>query len=278
MLIRMSEPKFFDSVLFVIVLYKRTLKDVPAYQTVQSCPGAQMLYVYDNSPEAQPVTSSAIIYHHDKRNPGVSRAYNSALAVAQRLNKTWLLLLDQDTQIPQEALSSYAQAVAAFTSHHIFTLRMRDGERIVSPYRQVFGRGRSVRNVSPGPLPLSRFHIINSGMLIRSSIFSAAGGYDEDFPLDFSDVAFCDRLKKVVDTFVVAEGNGIHHLSGNDPTISINDGHVRFAAYAEAAMLYQRKYNSAASAFYLIFLRALRLFFRYRQASFLMLGWRKAFT
>jgi GT2 family glycosyltransferase len=76
------------------------------------------------------------------RNPGVSRAYLEGARVAAERGKRWLLLLDQDTCFPSEAITVYADALRRYPTEVLFAPVLRAGARIVSPCAYRFPRGR----------------------------------------------------------------------------------------------------------------------------------------
>jgi len=69
------------------------------------------LLVFDNSLDRQYKSDNFVFkkfnikYYHDGVNHGLSVAYNVALEEALKLNKKWLLLLDQDTVFTKKYIS-----------------------------------------------------------------------------------------------------------------------------------------------------------------------------
>lgn len=275
----MASSGFFENVLFVIVLYKKKLSDCQAYQSLAALNfSSTAILIYDNSPETSAIDSTDIIYYHAKQNKGVSAAYNYAAGMAQKLKKPWLLFLDQDTHLPAETLQAYPVAISVFSKEVVFTPIIRDNGRIVSPYKLIGGKGKPVSYISEGIHTLGKYYIINSGMLVSLKAFQAAGGYDESFPLDFSDVVFCDRLRKNHSGFVVINGAGQHQLAANDPTKTFQQSFTRFQIFCNAIRLYQDRYAPSLNISAAVVTRGLRLFFRYKNTAFLRSIWRTLIT
>ena len=67
-----------------------------------------------NSPRAQHINTYdglIINYLHDPENSGVSRAYNVGALHAKKNQRQWILLLDQDTTLPDTFLERYGDAI-----------------------------------------------------------------------------------------------------------------------------------------------------------------------
>jgi rhamnosyltransferase len=269
----MAVTEFFEGVLVVIVVFKKKLQDTPAFKSIRALSTSPSIYVYDNSPAAQETGEQNVFYFHDGGNSGVSHAYNQAFTFARKLQKSWLLLLDQDSHLPLATLAAYPVAVGLYRSHQVLVPIMIDGKKMISPYKVMFGKGRSLQNVSPGILPFSQYYIINSAMLISVDAFAMAGGYDEDFPLDFSDVVFCERLKVHKASFVVINGNGIQSLSANDASQSVDQIQSRFLIFATALRKYKAKYDRRFPLALSLLTRALRLAVKHSRFVFLKLAW-----
>lgn len=175
------------------------------------------LFVYDNSPEEQPVGHEKdwdIKYYHDKNNSGVSIAYNTAARYALENDKKWLFLLDQDTEFPEDTLIKYLEAIQTQKTISMFApiLKVTDGS-ITSPYIHQFGRRRNSNNITPGIHRLKNTGPINSGLCIKLKEFIDAGGYNEKVKLDGADFQFIARFNKKNDFYYVLDLIGFQHLS-----------------------------------------------------------------
>jgi rhamnosyltransferase len=258
-----------EKVLFVIVLYKQTLKSSEAFKSLdalrQESGGTISLFVYDNSPTPADDCSAAIMYVHDPSNAGVSRAYNQAFSFGRKNGFRYLFLLDQDSAFDKQTIVSYSQAVAAYPNVHVFAPFARNQQKIYSPFRMVNGRGIAVSSLTPGVYSLKNLTIINSGMLISVEAFETSGGYDERFPLDFSDIAFCERLANHQFKFCLLDTTIIHNHSSSNAIQS----RERFEMYLKAVLLYKLVSNQTISYWFAGFPRALKLSAQSRDAWFL---------
>lgn len=188
-------------ILCVVVLYGMRLKESSSYRAVRgqaARSGADVgIYVHDNSLEAdaEAATNAEIVYRHSPENCGLGAAYNAAARHAEREGFGWLLLLDQDTQLPDDFLKSYVDAIdenpealRVFVPH----IAHLNGQPL-SPIRR-WRRNRWPK-VSEGAVPMKHYLLINSCLCVDTRTFLECGGYDERVWLDFSDLQFVQRLQ-----------------------------------------------------------------------------------
>ena len=267
---RMELPHFFDELLVVIVLYKRTAAESAAYTTVNSLldnlAARPEIYIYDNSPSSCIVGNDSVTYCHDPANGGVSKAYNCACIHAQANGKSWLLLLDQDTSTTPEFFRRLATAVTADRESVAFVPRIMDVKGLLSPFRFSGGRGKRMLDTNER-LSLDRYRFINSGLLIRVSAFISAGGYNPDIPLDFSDINFGWRLQKITGHFRAIDTPLRHAFSDNAG--DANTAAARFRYFCQGAVFMGKESNHPFRYVWSAFLRACHLAYRYRDVAFI---------
>ena len=269
--------KFLNDVLAVLVLYRRELAVSETFGSLTRSlerSGCRMeLYVYDNSPtpmvqDVDAYPALRIHYLHDPTNPGVSSAYNAGFRLGQQLGRKWLLLLDQDTLFPEDALYSYCRGVAEHPDVALFAPQLMASGRLCSPCRYLARTGFHLQNVAAGVQPLKDKAILNSGMLVKISAFAHSGGFDERIRLDFADFAFNNRLRRSYDSFCVLPMECGHGFSGAEAA-GIDAALGRFRLYCVGA---RNSIDGAAGAVYLtlvVLVRCLRLMFRFRSPRFL---------
>jgi rhamnosyltransferase len=264
-----------EQILTVLVLYEVSLQESAAYRSLMAAIGTQnthgVLFIYDNSsqPQVPPaLTSCTIEYVHNPSNPGVSKAYNEAFRFAQRHHFQWLLLVDQDTAFPVDIFDKYAAAREKEPDCVMIVPRLFDSGGMISPFRNRIVTGQRLKRVEAGRQSLEKTGAINSGLLIQTSVFGAAGGYDERLRLDFSDINFCSRLRTHTSYFVVADADCYHSLSSAE-NINVGQALTRFSTYLEAS-----RTTGESSGYKFLFqayaiVRALKLSWKYRTLRFL---------
>jgi len=258
---------------FIIVIYECAIGQSASFQSLQKQLGSQSsLFLFDNSLLAQsvPKTSFTIYYEHHPENPGVSAAYNCGFEKARQLKKKWLFLLDQDTQFDDAIFDNYEKAIRQYPRIEIFTSLLIDKRGIISPFRFLFGRGLRKKVILPGIHSFEKLYLINSGLLISLALFERTGGYDERFPLDFSDMVFIEKLYAQSLKFVLLNARLTHSLSSNsdktNDAITVLD---RFNQFCAAAKLFKKISTRKTILSFIVFPRAFKLFIVKKDFRFL---------
>ncbi|MBS1979127.1 MAG: glycosyltransferase [Bacteroidetes bacterium] len=270
-------PIEIDSILVVVVIYRTPVESTPAWNSLllnrYNKEKSLDVLIYDNSPSPQnmPEQSSLnILYMHDHRNPGVSTAYNKAARLAKGLNKDWLLLLDQDTEWNQSALSMYLETAVSHKDVKVFAPSVSDEMGLLSPFRFQWGSGRRLPDWKKELIDLSYYSVVNSGLLISVRVFCEAGGYDESIPLDFSDIDFCHRLARA--------GINAQHIpcvlktrhSSSVPQVA-ESAIQRFWLYCKGAAMFARRTRDLIIPIRQ-HLRSVHLSLRYRNFQFIFIS------
>jgi GT2 family glycosyltransferase len=274
--------------LIVVVRYQISLehsqtfaslsKAFTSHPALLACTG---VLIWDNSPSALQEVQYPFPfdYRHTGRNLGVSGAYNCALALAEEKDCPWLLLLDQDTTLPEHFLSrmlEYARIHQANSRIAAVAPFLICDSQPISP--------AIIRVDHAQPLPLSvsgeyerPAYAANSGSLVRVSALRAVGGYDEDFWLDYSDITLFHRLYLHGMLLYVAGDLRLQHsLSTNNYDEGMSPERYRNAIAAEGA--YWDLYRSRRDNFALtarLFLRAIKQWMVYSNKEFSRITWRQ---
>ncbi len=266
---------FTDSISIIIVIYNTALEESESFESVQRMANNSYnlnLLVYDNSLEPQEVGKYAgleIMYVHDPSNSGVSKAYNVGVKHAQKRKNTWLLLLDQDTTLPQTILNTYENAVQKNSNVKLFVpiLQLNNG-RIFSPCSYKFKRGFYLNSIKGGLHSLQHLSPVNSGMLVNVKAFLEVGGYNNQVKLDFSDFQFIRRFRKKYSDFYVMDVKCLQDFSDDD--ISFSSQKNRYKYYCEGARNMDKNgWVDWMQYSIIVFLRAIRLTTKYRRLGFL---------
>jgi len=226
-----------------------------------------------------PQHGETIYYHHNSLNAGVSAGYNKGFEKAKELGKRWLLLLDQDSLFDVGNLEKYAESIALHPDIRAFAPLIKSERGLLSPFKVVGGKGIRIKARQPGAHFFRPVHVINSGLLIACSLFEAAGGYNELFPLDFSDVAFIKRLSAIDRRFVLIDMTLIHSLSSeNDRHSSTKQVFDRFDKFCKAAKLFKKTNKELVILGIVILPRAIKLTLIKKEVRFLVVALRTLFN
>lgn len=273
--------RFTDSLLIIIVIYNRALEACESFQAVLGMREGNVelnLFVYDNSSTSQQIKEYEglkITYLHDPDNSGVSRAYNVGVKHAKQSQKEWVLLLDQDTQLPNSILDDYKRAITKNTDLNLFVpiLKLENGT-IFSPSRYRFKRGFYLDPITAGKHSLFKLTPVNSGIMVKVSAFLKVGGYNEKVKLDFSDYQFIERFRKQYPDFYLMDVKCEQDFSDDDS--SFESQSARFKYFCEGAKNMEGQgswdwlqYNAV------VFIRAFRLTLRFGKPGFLGIYFKK---
>ena len=240
------------TILPILVLYNHALKTSATYQTLvvsSASPTPLLIAVYDNSPtpQASPGEEAGLLaYKHDPANGGLAAAYNWALNIAQTLGFSWLLLLDQDTQLPPhffESLLGVADLHDANQSVAAIVPFVKDDLTEISPRQVLFGRLAPLPKQSSS-LATCELTAINSGAAIRVSFVQSLGGFNPNYKLDLLDHWLFRQIyargKRVALSGSVLE----HNLSVSDYRNQVSL--MRYRSILSSEVLFMRTEKSRA--------------------------------
>lgn len=199
---------------FVIVLYNQDFYSSITYSSLlknlKEYDEKISLFIYDNSPTAQILDRNEdtvrLEYFHDPSNSGLSKAYNLAAKIGERNNKTWLILLDQDTFFPEKSMSVYLDAIKEHPEVKLFApiLRISNG-LYMSPCRYHYKWGKLISEVNSGLVQFDKLVPVNSGLCVQILAFNEVGGYNENVKVDGADFQFIERFKKKYNRFYILD-------------------------------------------------------------------------
>jgi hypothetical protein len=239
--------------------------------------------LWDNSPAplTNPKLAFPFDYFHSSKNVGTAGAFNGAMERAERMSIPWLLLLDQDTTLPDDFLSKIAAYSERFADDPsvatVFPL-LRCRGRLISPnYLASFYRVSPVPPAAYGTHYKEQIFACDSATLMRVSALREAGGYDERlFWLDFSDIyvyAAFHRNRRSV--YVASDLQLEHSLSTVDYDNDMTPQRYRNFLAAEGAFLflYGNRWDNLALTARLP-ARAAKQYLRLKDKIFAKLSWR----
>ncbi len=266
------------SVFAVLVLYETRLEDsstlMSLNRSLEDAESELDMLVYNNSPRPQDYPNYFkynrlnILYCHNPLNGGLGVAYNfGADLIKERSDKKWLLLLDQDTTFSTDFFHKTQIAVETYPCVTLFAPKLFDEIGIFSPAKYKYKSGHRLSDVAPGIYHLKKIVPVNSGLLISKTAFFEAGKYNEKVKLDFSDLQFIERLKKIHPSFCLTGAIGHQNFSNNETDVlKLN---LRYSFFCQGARNIER--NSPLDSliyFLLAFKRGISLARRTKKTIF----------
>jgi rhamnosyltransferase len=264
-------------VVAVIVLYKSNLKESETFRTllkaIEGFNSSLTVLIYNNSPEywhyeGQNFIGLDIIYLNDSLNSGVSKAYNTGFAYAKKMGKEFIFLLDQDTTLDPSLLRVFFAAEQKYknSDNGLYCPMMVNENGLLSPAKSFLFTSRKMETISIGEHSIKGLAVINSGLIISTTLFELVGGYNEKIKLDFSDFDFLKRSRKF-SGIIVLDVKCRHLLSGEEE-MSKEKALYRFVYYLEGAKYYHKSFIGAIGLVVWIFLRGFKLDFKYKTTNF----------
>jgi len=159
-----------------------------------------------------------IVVIDNKKNIGISRAINKGVNLAVKEGYKYAILFDQDSILTKENFEKLFSKICC----------EEKAEKIVciGPSLSIRNRKIPIKNW----LKINKFvqvkkvvsvkNIITSGMIVNIQIFLKINGFNEDYPVDFSDFIFCWKaLYKGYSVLQSKDAYIIHEVGINDLTI-----------------------------------------------------------
>jgi Glycosyl transferase family 2 len=179
-------------VCIVVVVYRRAISDSATCLSLcnQGLKDSRDVFlVYDNSPRSNlgpvPIGWEVVL---DSSNGGLFAAYSYAVTRAKAAGCPWVLLLDQDTELPPDFLSSVHESLAlAHEKTDVVAIVpiVKAGNRQLSPMLPRLGWESpfALRDV----VETNWLMAINSGTCLRVDFIESIGGFSKAFWLDYLD-------------------------------------------------------------------------------------------
>lgn len=236
-----------DKILVVIVLYMKPWEETSLYRILmgKQIPNLEII-IYDNSPQRQEITVGFdnIQYHHDEKNGMIGAAYNFAYKTALKKDKSWILLLDQDTEFEFDYLELLEKTTSTLKGNSEYVAivpKVESHGRIVSPsVVNSFGIIRPFHNKKINHGKKTQITAINSGTLLKVDFINSIGGFSKHFKLDMLDHSYFKEIHNNNKKVLLLEYTLYHDLS----VMNYNKGvsHERYKILVQSERYYYREY------------------------------------
>lgn len=151
------------------------------------------LIIYDNSPIEQKICLSIPFeyeYVHDHNNKGLAVAYNYALNKAIAAGYGWLLLLDQDSSLPEDFIDNLSCDISSPKKDNAVVAvvpKMRYKNTFFSPSKDLFGGILRPMDMRYKGVCAFKVFAVGSGSAVKVSFLQSIGGFNEFYWLDCLD-------------------------------------------------------------------------------------------
>lgn len=211
-----------NKILIVLVLYKTKLENSESYKTfsknVHKLFVTYELLIYNNSQEIIVPENNNYTVFNAPQNNMLACAYNYALGIAIHKQCSWLLLLDQDTNLIAEYFSELNYVLSTNLDSNIAAIipQLKNEDKYLSPvsYSSVFGFWGITKHIEKsGMIKNKTIAAFNSGSLFSICFLQRLNGFPEKFPLDMLDVSIFYNLSKNKASFYLLNVVMEHDLS-----------------------------------------------------------------
>jgi GT2 family glycosyltransferase len=186
----------------LVVIYNITVeqsKTIDSLTRNSSLINNSTVHIWDNSPlpnrfdvkKIQGSTSLRIKYIHTPENTSLSVIYNKI--AKETPEKSYLTILDQDTDLPSEYFSELAALQEK--KHPLILPIVLCRNTIVSPGRRIYSHGMLFHEIASGAHSSKNLLAINSGMSISHEVFSKFN-YDSRLRFYGTDTYFMRMYEK----------------------------------------------------------------------------------
>lgn len=211
-----------NEILALIVVYGQIPVETTSFKTLaatRKTSAKVRLLIWDNSAEPHHTDDSFALYFEQTtyistpENIGLSTIYNKV--IEEHLHhKEFLLLLDQDSAIPNDFFEQFSRHSNQHPEIDLFLPTIRANERLVSPLPYFYGWGKYWKTSRTG-IQYSKFRsAINSGMMISGRYLKGDfSGYDERLRLYGTDTQFMVSYARSRKEFFIMDTIIDHDLS-----------------------------------------------------------------
>lgn len=200
----------------LVVVYNKKCQESETLKSVLPWKEHLQIVVFDNSTKdfqnKNYCEGESIQYLTHNKNLGLSKAYNRAISALQLKESDYIIILDDDTELSEE----YIKSVLDDTQLGIDILlpRVYSNQTLISPTNLKYNCASKIVSCVE-ELDMNQISAINSGMVIRGSVFGKIR-YNEKLFLDYVDHDFMKKARMLRSSFKVLDSNIVQHFSRDE--------------------------------------------------------------
>ena len=209
----------------IIVTYEPKLGHL--CQLVKGVQTAGFLPIIVDNSEKYPITQQIVSEECSVvsmgKNAGIASAQNAGIALAKRLGAEIIGFFDQDSSADAELIRRLSDYVERHSASVAAPLALEKDTLLEYPVQTLNSIGYPkdvyVKNAKePQKVDL----VISSGTMMTMNVLEKAGGFDEDFFIDFVDIEWCLRCKKAEIPIYVLPDAVLYHKIGSETVDTAN--------------------------------------------------------
>ncbi|HOJ66518.1 MAG TPA: glycosyltransferase [Paludibacteraceae bacterium] len=232
-----------NSIEIVLVLYHCSLDDSATFSTLGEPLKRTSLnceLILFNNDQSQKIESTEYYVVNSNENVKLAGAYNFALERARVKKKNWILLLDQDTVVPENYFTELEKLFSEGISKDLAAIvpRLEYNDRQISPVK-VSRWMRMEQEMTTIGYTSCRMNALNSLSLFRVDFLSSIGGFNKDYPFDMLDHWSYNQIHKHGKLVYIMDTVGKHNSSFVD--FETNVSVSRYKEFMDAQKTFIRK-------------------------------------
>ena len=252
----------------LIVIYNKACENSETLNSIYKWKDKIEIVIFDNSTKSNNNQAycqrEEILYFTEKKNLGLSKAYNYVIDRLSLNDDDYIIILDDDTVLSDEYIEEVLRS--QHLDKDILLPIVRCNDKIISPTNIKFKCGSKIVK-SIKDLKFDNMSAINSGMVICGRVFKNIR-YNEDLFLDCVDHEFMRMVRNNKFSIYLLKNGIIQNFSRNEKP-AIENALFRFKLYKADFKKYC-KINNATLYYYLSIFKFLLVYsFRYRSLKFL---------
>lgn len=253
----------------LIVIYNKACEESITLKSIYKWKNSVQIVFFDNSTvennNEKYCSNEGFIYLSEKKNVGLSKAYNYAIKSLKLKAEDYVLILDDDTELNDEYLQELIQNTNE--SHEVILPFVYSGNSILSPSK-IVGKCKSQMIKDTTEIDVEHITAINSGMMIKGNVYEKVQ-YNEELFLDYVDHDFMKRIRDEKFRIHILE-HGIRQNFSRDEKPELEKALFRFKLYKKDFKEYCEA-NHARCYYYLSISKfVLNYSLKYRTLRFLI--------
>ncbi len=231
-----------------VVLYNTCAKDAASLDVFLEAVagGSARLYFLDNSTDAKIKAENSktaqslgegVTYLDNGGNIGLSKSYNRLIGLVED-RSSWIMLSDDDTSFSKEYMDNVTSEIRRGAEADVLCGIIKSGAGYFSPKKSLGLLSKEQEFIEKPGLYKDIF-AVNSGLVIKRSVFDTTGRYREELFLDMVDHYFMHRLSECgINTIKVLGGEVTQSFSAE--VSSYKDSMKRFRLFRKDYAAYCR--------------------------------------
>lgn len=265
-----------NSIEIVIVLYQCSLdKSITFLSLTKLLEKTSIDYeliIYNND-KNEKIEDSRFLIVNSQENKKLEGAYNFALDKAIKNKKNWILLLDQDTEIPDNYFKELENLFSGTLSHDLVAVipKLVTYGKVISPVH-ITSLMRFEKAISINGYTNERLNAFNSMSLFNVQFIRSIGNFSKEFPFDLHDHWCYNQIYKHHKLVYILDVTTEHNSSFID--FEKNISFSRYKEFLNTENKFIRNEIGMPVYFFYkikILLRSVKQFIKYRSKKYSMI-------